>query len=222
MAHHKLTKHEIKEDSFVTFVLKSWEYIRAHQNIFFFGLLTLIVVIVGSVWATSSRMRTRTTAESQFSEAIAAFRMGEFKTAEEMFKIVTERFPGLKEGAYASYFTGKCALIDGRNSHAVESFEKYLKESAKYPFFRDAAMDGIGTVYENERNYGKAAEIYVNLVNGLKTNTFLESEYLEKAAKTLKMSNQTDKAIEMYERLLDKSTGLDRRNVEIELEILRG
>ncbi len=222
MAHHKLTKHDIKEDSFVTFVLKSWEYIRAHQNHFFFGFLALIVIIAGSIWATGSRMKTRTTAESQFSEAIAAFQMGEFKTAEEMFKIVTDRFPGLKEGAYASYFTGKCALIDGRNAHAIESFEKYLQVSSKYPFFRDAAMDGLGTVYRNERNYDKAAAIYLALVNGLKTNTFLESEYLEKAAETLKMSNQTDKAIEMYERLLDKSTGLERRNVEIELEILRG
>ena len=41
MAHKIRSRHDLKEDSFVTAVLKAKEYIYEHQNAFFIGLETL-------------------------------------------------------------------------------------------------------------------------------------------------------------------------------------
>lgn len=222
MSHNKLTKHELKEDSFVTFVLGAWEYLRKNQNRFFLALIALVMIVAAGIWMNNSRAQARLNAEIQFSEALALFQNGQLKSAEELFKIIDERFISLREGAYSAYYGGTCALLDGRNTQAIELFESYLKRSTKYPFFRDAAMDGMATAWENERNYEKAAELFLDLVDGIESNSFMEKVYLKRAAENFKLANQNTRAIEILEKLLEKAKGLDRRDIEIELNILRG
>jgi len=222
LARKKLSRHELKEDTFVSNVLRAWEFIRHNQNRFFAGLLVLVVMIAGAVWISNSRGHTEENARTQFAEALAAFRQGELSTAEEMFRVVNDRFHGLEEGAYSAYFAGKCALERGRNANAVEMFEEYLESAGKFPFFRDAALEGMAVAFENERDYERASEVYLRLASSMETNSFMEASYLRKAADTLKLSEQRDKAIEVLERLHELSSGTERRDIEIELDILRG
>ncbi len=222
MSYKRLSKHEIKEDNFVTVVLRAREFIYAHQNAFFIGLIAVIVIIAGVLWMSNSREKIRESASTQFAEALASFRSGDIKTAEEMFKIIDERFRGSEEGAYSAYLAGKCALEDGRNTHAIELFDSYLRRSGKHPFFHDAALEGLATSWENERNYEKASEAYLRLAGDMKTNSFVETAYLRKAADALKMSDRREKAIEILERLHELSSGIEKRDIEIEIEILRG
>jgi len=221
LSHNKLSKHDLKEDTFVTYTMKAWEYVRENQNKFFIGLLVLVVIAAVAVWISNSRVHAQETARDQFSEALASFRSGQFKTAEEMFKILEERYGSMEEGVVASYFLGKCALLQGQNADAVKSFEKYIGKSSKHPFYRDAAMEGLAVAWENERDYAKAADIYLNLASDLKTNTFMEKEYMKRAAEALKLSNQNSKAIEVLEKLLEKATGKERTEIEMELSALR-
>ena len=44
MSHNRLSKHDIKEDNFVTTVLRAREFIYEHQNAFFAGLIAVIVM----------------------------------------------------------------------------------------------------------------------------------------------------------------------------------
>jgi len=222
LSHNRLSKHEIKEDTFVTAVLRAREFIYTHQNAVFSGLVAVIVIVAGILWISNSREKTRVSASTQFAESLASFRSGDIKTAEEMFKIIDERFEGLEQGAYSAYLAGKCALEDGRNSQAIELFDSYLQRSRKYPFFHDAALEGLATAWENERNYEKASEAYLRLVDDMKTNSFVETAYLRKAADALKMGDRREKAIEILERLHELSSGIEKRDIEIEIGILRG
>ena len=222
MAHNRLTKHDLKDDNFVTTILRAREYIYAHQNAFFIGLVAVILIVAGIMWMSNSREKTSESAATQFAEALAAFRTGDIKTSEEMFKIIDERFGGMEEGAYSAYLAGKCALLDGRNTHAIEQFENYLRRSGKFPFFHDAALDGVATALENERDYARASDVYLQLAGEMKTNSFSEMTYLRKAADALKMAERSEEAIEVLEKLHDLSDAIDKRDIEIEIEILRG
>ncbi|MBU8922729.1 MAG: tetratricopeptide repeat protein, partial [Bacteroidales bacterium] len=162
MSHNKLSRHELKEDSFVTFILEAREYLRENQNKFFAGLVVLIVVIAGAIWMNNSRMHAKASAEAQFSEALASYGAGQIKSAEEMFKIIDDRFGSMEQGACSLYFLGKIALADGRNAEATSYFEKYISMSSKYPFFKDSAREGLAVSYENARDYVKASEIYLD------------------------------------------------------------
>jgi outer membrane protein assembly factor BamD (BamD/ComL family) len=222
LTHNRLSKQDIKEDDFVTAVLRAREFIYTHQNAFFVGLAALVIIIAGTLWMSNSRSTTRESAATQFAEALASFRSGDIKTAEEMFKIIDDRFSGFEQGAYAAYMAGKCALEDGRNTQAIEMFESYLSRSGKHPFFHDAALDGLATAWENEGNFDMASKTYMQLADDMKTNSFVEASYLRKAADALKMSNRRERAIEVLERLHEISSGMEKRDIEIEIEILRG
>ena len=222
MAHKKLTKHELKEDGFVTFVLAAREYVIENQNRIFIGLVALVVIIAGIIWVNNSRIQAREDAKMQFAEALSSFRNGQIQSAEELFRMTEERFGNLREGTYSSYFTGQCALMDGRNTEAIEAFERYLERAEKYPFFKEAAMDGMATAFAHDRNYGRAAEIYADLTAVVDDDSFKENLYSKKAADMFKLAGEDGQAIEVLEQLLENTTGLQRRDIQIELDILRG
>jgi TolA-binding protein len=184
--------------------------------------LAIIVIVAASIYITNSRKQTQIEAATQFSEGLAMFRSGDLTTAEELFKMISDRYPSLREGIYASYFAGKCALAGGRNIDAVERFDTYLERSGKYPFFRDAALDGKGTALENEQRYNEAAQVYLDLARNIHSNHFMEQSFLRRAANNFKLSGQRERAIEIMEELVEKTTGFERLELEIELDILRG
>lgn len=218
----KLTRKELRRDPFVTATLNAWEYIREHQGMVFTGLIVLVVVIAAAVWIQGSRSRGRIEAVTEFSEALSAFRMGDVKTAEQLFTMVHENHGSTKEGVHALYFLGKCSLIEGNYQAAIERFDRYLDRSATHNDFRDAAKDGKGVALMNQQQYTEAAKIYEELADDIQTNTFMKNTYLRRAAENYKLSEQPDRAVRIMRRLLDSATGTERRDLEVEIAILGG
>jgi hypothetical protein len=50
----------------------------------------------------------------------------------------------------------------------------------------------------------------------------METTYLKRAAENYRLGGQTEKAIEALSELLAKAKGTERRDIEVELAILRG
>ncbi len=221
MSSRKIKKKDIKEDTFITTTLNAWEYIRENQTKFFAGLVVIVIAIVLVSWISRSKREANIAVTDRFSEAMYSYNLGDFKTAEESFTLISNQYGGSREGIYSIYFKGKCSLGNGRNVEAIQEFDQYLEHANKYPFFRDAAMAGKAAALENERNYGEAAQVYLDLANTIITNTYFEKLYLKRAAESFKLDNQTGKAIEVLEKLLELTTGTERRDIEIELAILR-
>jgi tetratricopeptide (TPR) repeat protein len=218
----RITKKQLKEDTFIATTLKTWEYVRGHEKRFFIGLVVIVCAVAVAAWAGYAKKQSRGKASNQFADALASFRTGDFKTAEELFALVAKEYGGTEDGVYASYFLGKCSLESGKYLDAIEAFERYIAKSGNHPFFHDAALEGKAVALENERRYIEAADAYVDLTKNIKTNRFMEAEYLKRAAENYRLGNQTEKAIEVLSALLGKTTGTERRDIEIEIAILRG
>jgi len=212
----------MKEDPFVGNVLHVWEYVQEHQQWLLIGLLVVVVAAAATGYGVYSRKQSRIRASSQFADGLSAFRMGDLKAAEELFKLTSKDYRGSQNGAYAQYFLGKCALETGKNADAIKAFDAYIGESGRYPFFHDAAMEGKAVAFENEHQYTEAAETYVELAKKVKTNTFMETTYLQRAAEDFRLANQAQRAIEILETLIEKAKGSDKRDLEIELSVLKG
>lgn len=218
----RISKRQMKQDPFVENVLRAWEYLRERQQLFFIALVAVVIAAALVGWGMHSHKQARVNASSQFADALSAYRTGDLKTAEELFKMVTKDYGSTQEGVYARYFVGKCALDGGRFLDAVQAFDKYIGTSVRYPFFHDAAMEGKAVAYEDEHRYKEAGEAYLELAKNLKTNTFMETTFLRRAGEDFRLAGETQRAIEILGPLVDKATGTERRDLEIELEILKG
>ena len=221
MSADRITKKQLKSDSFITNTLKAWEYARMHQNTVFVTLVVLVVVIAGIIWIGNARRQSREEAQSLFGEALTYYMAGQIPSAGQRFEQVHEHAPGTREGVYALYFSGKCALLEGRNLEAIEIFDAYLDSGSEHAFFRDAALAGKAAALENERRFAEAAALYLELARDPVTTGFNEKEYLEKAAENFKNAHDTDMALETMEELLDLVTGVEKRDLEIEIALLR-
>ena len=222
MAAARISKKQLKEDTFIATTLKTWEYVREHERRFFIGLIVIVCAVAVAGWAAYAKRQSRGKATSQFADALSSFRTGDFKTAEELFALVAKEYGGTEEGAYASYFLGKCDLEGGKYLDAIQAFERYIAKSGNHPFFYDAAVEGRAVALENEHRYVEAGDAYADLAKNIKTNHFMETVYLKRAAENYRLGDQTEKAIEVLSALLGKTTGTERRDIEIELAILRG
>lgn len=218
----RISKRQLKEDTFIATTLKAWEYVRDHEKNFFIGLVVVVCIAAVAGWSAYAKKQGGLKASSQFADGLASFRQGDLKTAEDLFTNLAKQYGGRQEGAYASYFLGKCALETARYAEAVQAFDRYLMKSRAHPFFHDAAMEGKAIALESEHRYPEAGDLYLELAGKLETNSFMEKTYLRRSAENYRLGNQTQKAIEVLGTLLGKATGTERRDIEIELEILRG
>jgi tetratricopeptide (TPR) repeat protein len=218
----RISKKQMKEDTFISATIRAWEYVRAHEKQFFIGLVAIVCAAAVVGWATYAKKQTRTRASSQFADALASYRTGDFKTAQELFGRIAKDYGSVQEGLFSDYFVGKCALESGNYLDAIKAFDGYLEHSGQNPLFHDAAMEGKAVALENEHRYEDAANTYLELAKNIKTNIFMEPTYLHRAVENFRSSNQTQRAIEVLGMLLDKTKGTERRDVEIELQILRG
>jgi predicted Zn-dependent protease len=212
----------MKEDTFISSMLRAWEWVRGHERVLFIGLIAVVVVVALGAWGAYARRQSRERAAAKFADAVMIFRTGDLKTAEDLFAMIVDQHRGTREAAYAEYFSGKCALESGRSLDAAQAFDRYLARAGKHPFFRDAAMEGKAVALSNEHKYQEAADTYLALAAKTKTNDFMKATYLRRAAANLRLANQTQRAIELLSDLLESSTGAERRDIEIELEILKG
>jgi len=217
----RITKRQLKSDSFITNTLKAWEYARVHQNTIFVALVILIVVVAGVVWIGNSRRQSRERARGLFGEALTYYMAGQVPAAEQRFLQVAESAPGTREGTQALYFAAKCALLEQRNLEAIEAFDRYLDADSGRGFFRDAAVAGKATALENERRFAEAGALYLELARHPETTAFNKKGYLRSAAENFKRAHETASALEAMEELLDIVTGTEKRDLEIEMALLR-
>jgi outer membrane protein assembly factor BamD (BamD/ComL family) len=218
----RITKKQLKGDTFIATTLKAWEYVRDHEKRFFIGLVVVVIAVALAGWAAYAKKQNREKASSQFADALTSFRTGDLKTAEELFSFVAKEYGGTEEGVYAGFFLGKCNLENGKYLDAIQAFDRYISKSGRHPFFHDAALEGKAVALENERRYVEAGDAYVELTKKIKANRFMESSYLKRAAENYRLGNRTEKAIEILSSLLDKTSGTERRDIEIEIAVLRG
>ena len=221
MSADRITKKQLKSDSFITNTLKAWEYARLHQNTVFVAFVIVIVVIAGVIWIGNSRRKSIVEAQNLFGEALTYYMSGQVPAAGQRFEQVYERAANTREGAYALYFLGKCALLEQRNLEAIEAFDSYLENGSNHGFFHDAALAGKAAALENERRFTEAAALYLDIARHPETNAFNKKEYLRSAVEDFKKGRETGLALEAMGELLDMATGIEKRDLEIEMALLR-
>lgn len=217
----KTKKKEIKEDAFVAFFIQSREYIRTHQNHLFITLIAIIVAVSAFIWYSNNMESSKIQGMNSFSEAFSHYGAGRISSAENIFKSLRDDYSGSREGIYSSYFLGKCFSIYGRNIEAISFFREYLKNSKKYPLYKEAASVGIAVAFENEHDFPNAAQAYLDLADHL-SSPETKGNYFEKAAESYKLAGKKKEAIKTFEKAMDLREGLAKREIELKISILKG
>lgn len=153
----KLSKRQIKEDKFTTFMLSSREYSRDNWQFFVIGLFVVILMAIGAVYYFDSQSAAKEDAAVRFSRALLDYRNGNNQVAILSFSKVLEDFAGDEVAEQATFLLGKINLESRNYPEATRYFEMYLTKYPNDSLTRAASVAGIATTLENQGEYAEAA-----------------------------------------------------------------
>jgi tetratricopeptide (TPR) repeat protein len=172
-----------------------------------FGVLGVIVLIVGAYfgyryWTTSQDEQ----AQKEMFQAQRYFEADSLDLAMNGdgnnlgFKQIIEDYPMTQAGNLANYYAGAICLKQGKFPLAIV----YLNDfSSKDKLVQARSYSLTGDAYMEQKKYEEAADFYTKAAN-YEPNKYFSPTYLMKAALAYEKSNQNDKAIKAYQRVIDE------------------
>jgi TolA-binding protein len=140
----KISKREIKEDKFTTFMLVAKDYIMANW-LYAVGAVAAVVVIVGAVKLIQSQAgKSELEAADIFNRALTEVRSNNYPLAIVDFKKIVDDFGSSEQADIAAFNLGNAYLANKDYMNAKTAFEDFLKRGSDDKFFVTSAISGIG------------------------------------------------------------------------------
>ena len=155
----KLSKRQIKEDKFTTFMLTSKDQLAENWQYWIVAAAVVILLIAAiAFWVSSSKAKEEQSKVS-LAQAMLDYGKGDNQVAILAFTNIVDEYGGTSAGAEATYMLGKLYLDERNYEEAGRFFQMYVK---KYddPTNGAAAHAGLATIAENQGDFAQAAAEY--------------------------------------------------------------
>lgn len=128
MAAHKLTKKEMKQDSFVEWAEKSLEFLKENATSVGIALLVLVVVLVGGSYLRNQQAAARAEASYMLYQGQMLLGQGEYTLALAPLQECVEQHGGTEFGKYARLSLVQARAGSGDVAGALVKVDEYLEE----------------------------------------------------------------------------------------------
>jgi TolA-binding protein len=156
----KITKREMKEDKFTTFMLMAKEYATERWIYFAAGAGAVIIIVLGMVFFRSYQTSQEQKAIETYNRAKGELYSGNYQLAIVDFKAVVDEY-GSTDMAGSAAFNLANAYFGAKNyPEAKTAFEAYLSNYADDPYFTTSAMAGVAECLAASGDLVGAADKY--------------------------------------------------------------
>jgi TolA-binding protein len=156
----KLTKRQIKEDKFTTFMLTTKEYVQQNWQFFAIGLVVLVLIITGFSYYVSSQSNRTQEAAVRFARALLDYRNGNAQVAILSFSQILDNYGSDDVAEQSTFLLGKLNFESRNYPEAIRYFNLYLSRFKDNNMNRAASLAGIAASNENQGQYAVAAQKY--------------------------------------------------------------
>jgi len=212
----KLSRRQIKEDKFTTFMLNAKHQVTENWQWFVMGIAAVILVIVAVTYYISSQASRQQEATERLSRAIMDYRQGNAEVAFLSFAEVIEDYPGSEAADRATFVLAKLNYESRNYPEALRYYEKYVNEYAGNELRRAAAMGGIAACYENQGNYVEAGRRFIVAVEEYPDSP-LEGDFRLAAMRNFLLSGEIGPARVQFETITEKFADTELANKAIKL-----
>jgi TolA-binding protein len=156
----KISKREMKEDKFTTFMLLAKDYVFENWIYFAGGVAAVAIIIVGVTLIQSNQAKQEQQAAEIFSRALGEYHSGNHQLAVVDFKTIVDDYSSTHRGREAAFYLGNAYFAARNFVEAKEAFENYLAEYTDNKFFVTSAMAGIAASLAGTGDLLGAADKY--------------------------------------------------------------
>jgi tetratricopeptide (TPR) repeat protein len=201
---HRIRKHDMKEDSFVTFAFRAQEFIQSNQKLFIAGLAVVVVLVLGTWLLKSSGDRSAAEAEGALAQAFSRVQQNDMAGAAVSYERVIDEFSGTAGAREALFYLANLHFVQQEWPQAIEKYQQYARDFASFdPGRTVAAYAAIGDAYQALDDQLRALENYGKAL-AIDEGAYLEGEVCVAAARSMLASNQPEQAIAYADRIFEK------------------
>lgn len=212
----KLTRRQIKEDKFTTFMLNAKHQLLENWQYFVIGIAALILIVVAVVYYFNSQAAAKVEASERLSSAMLDYRRGTTDVALLSLNEIVEDYPGSEVADQATFYLAKLHYEQRNYTEAMRYYQKYVNEFKDNSLKRASAMGGIAACYENQGNYGEAGRQYGSALEAYPDGPF-EGDFSLGAMRCFLLAGDPENARVYLENIKDKFPGsdLERRAIRL-------
>ncbi len=230
----KLTKRQMKEDKFVTSLLRSQKFFNEHKSqilLFAAGILVVAIVIVFLIsnarQAQEDAARAYGVANMYVREFYNVFEQDfnqdgipdgnldsslvSLRNAKEQFQSIIENYGGTQQAKLATFYLGAINFKLGDYLTASEHYQKFLDKYYVDEWFEAAAKKGLASCKESLRDFEAAGKLFLEVGRDY-PDFALRIETLYKAVINLGRAGLNDMALEAFDLLEDSDASQSTKN----------
>ena len=154
----KLSKRQIKEDKFATFMLQSKGWFMENWQFVVIGAAVVVLVVVAVAYWAGSQSSKSDEARVRFAQAMSTYRSQATQPAILDMTGIIEDFAGTPQAKRATFLLGNLHYQNRNYDEAVRYYELARKEYGKDPVMRAAAQAGKASCLEDQARYAEAGD----------------------------------------------------------------
>jgi TolA-binding protein len=211
----KLTKRQVKEDKFTTFMLTSKDKLQGEfeqkWQYYVIGFVAVVLLLWAGVWYFQNRSSQGTDAAEAFSNAMLKYQTGNKEEAILDFAQVLEKYGASDFAPRAAFMLGNLNLSTRNYSEAMRYYQMYLDNYSGAVLDRAASYAGIAAAQEDQAQNAEAAVSFLKAIETLPDGP-LEPDYELGAIRNYLASGNLEQAKARLAVLEEKNAGSDWTN----------
>ena len=161
----RITKRQLKEDKFTTFMLTSKDRLQDSWQFVVIGIVAVILVVVAVVYYFDVQRSSADEAGMKFAQALMDYRSGNNQVAVLSFAQLVEEYGDQPAAEYSTYLLGISNYRQRNYDEAVRYYEEYLTRYKGDLLVRAGALAGVAACYEDQGRFPEAMEKYEQAIS---------------------------------------------------------
>ncbi|MFH1844242.1 MAG: tetratricopeptide repeat protein [bacterium] len=200
MTAHKLTRKELKQDSFVQWTSRAVDFIQDNYLRLAIGAVAVVVLIVAVSFFTRGQVQARESAAALLFQGQQLLGQGEYGAAEQRLQECRESYGGTMFGKQACLDLAQALMIQGQDARALDIITEGLQDAGSDLDTARALNKMKASCLMNLQQYDGAISLYRDLLAGATVDNE-RFDLVKRLASSLKLTGQLPAAISVLEEL---------------------
>jgi TolA-binding protein len=209
----KIRRKDLKQpDEFMTAAFTVESFVEHHLQKVIVGIVAIVLVALAAFLIYSHQVSVHEQAAEEFYQGFTALQAKDYKGAEQKFNALISGHPSSEPAGLARFYLGVAYLNTGDLPRAQREFERFTQSAAPQSI-RELALLDLGVVYEQMKQYAKAAAAYRDAAN-LKGPASNDARLA--AARVLQLDGKRAAAIAAYQDFLKDNPYAPQRDTVVQ------
>ena len=159
----KITKKQIKQDKFTTFMLQSKDWLSDNWQPVAIGAAVLVIAVVAVVYFVNVQETKGKEAGVRLSQAVANLNRGNYQEAILELNAIADEYGG-RTGGMALFYLANAHYESRNYDQAIENYQKYIDKYSLDNLTTSSAIAGIAASLESKQEFLAAGDKYYEAI----------------------------------------------------------